>query len=829
VTHVLVRHDLDAQRSGAPPSVFIRNSLVASGEFTLVASFGPRLTPFRANGRVANSGLDQAVRAIEIWSVAGADLDPRVTLRDASTVLSVSGAGESVLDLIDANVADNQPIVMLGDPLPPNLTVVHGVTDGFRNQEVSFGRIRHNRSETLAAGESYVTSARVTDYLPAKGSQAQTWATYSGGQVSASSSASSPENWSGAFPDRAPYAAVDADPATSWMAGEPAQIGQWWHIDFEGDVDLSSVRMTWPAYDGGPIAQSIALTTDAGVFPFDISNTEEAQTFAVPGVTRSLRVTLTGVRDGVVGQFGISDIAIPDVHVQRTLVTSGEMSGGPVVFSTARGARPGCTLVSRVYVCADALRAQSEDLGIHRTFNVGVPMDARITMSGRWLGGAELNDAFPQGSVSARSDSVLVIDSAARPEAAVDGDAATAWIASASDAHPTLILTLPSPRRISGLRIAVSPNAVVSRPLTVTVTAGGRTTTSAIGADGTVSFAPVTAHEIEIRVENSTAVRRIDLSGVGITVPVGISEVRILGDAPNADISASQVAFSCGSGPDLVIDGVLYPTAVSATAGEIVANEEATVAICGMSTVTLSAGSHTIDVEPSGVFSPTRISVAPVSGPPLVADPISPTILEWDSTSRLVEVTESSGPQMLETSENFNRGWEARAGEVVLTPVQVDGWRQAWLLPAGVAGVVTLSFTPQVAFEWGLFAGVLAVLVLIVLAALPARMHMSPEMSRAPNPVWALPVILSITALLVGGVWMCLAALFVLAFVSSSPPTWRARVQTVVIGLGVVIAGTATWQGLGTLATCGAICALSAVMWTPAMSELLHRPFKPKP
>jgi arabinofuranan 3-O-arabinosyltransferase len=248
-----------------------------------------------------------------------------------------------------------------------------------------------------------------------------------------------------------------------------------------------------------------------------------------------------------------------------------------------------------------------------------------------------------------------------------------------------------------------------------------------------------------------------------------------------------------------------------------------------MSTVTLSAGSHTIDVEPSGVFSPTRISVAPVSGPPLVADPISPTILEWDSTSRLVEVTESSGPQMLETSENFNRGWEARAGEVVLTPVQVDGWRQAWLLPAGVAGVVTLSFTPQVAFVWGLVAGVLAVLVLIVLAALPTRTHMSPEKSRTPNPVWALPVMLSITALLVGGAWMCLAVLFVLVIVSSSPPAWGARVQAAVIGLGVVIAGTATWQGWGTLATCGAICALTAALWTPAMSELLHRPFKPKP
>jgi len=829
VTHVLVRHDLDAQRSGAPPSVFIRNSLVTSGGFELVASFGLQLTPYRISGRLARHGLDRASPAIEIWSVAHDELDPRVTLRDASNVLSVSGASESVLDLIDANVGGSAPIVMSGDPLPPNLTVVQGVTDGFRNQEVSFGTTRHNRSETLALGESYVSSARATDYLPVKGSHSQTWATYSGGKISASNSASSPESWGGVSPDRAPYAAVDADPATSWLAGVPAQIGQWWQIDFEREIDLGSVRIGWPVAEGGPLAQSVVLTTDAGAFTFDVVATEKSQSFSVPGVTRSLRVTLAGVRDGAVGQFGIRDIAIPHVSVQRTLVTSGELNGGPGVFSTARGAHPGCVRVTRVFVCAEAMRTYSEDLGIHRTFNVGTPMEARVTLTGRWLGGPELNAAFPTGSISAESDSVAVVDPAARPEAAVDGDAATAWIASASDAHPSLLLTLPWPRLISGIHIAVSPNAVVSRPLTVTVMAGGRSTTSAIGADGTVNFVPVTADEVLIRVENSTAVRTPDSSGGSDLIPVGISEVTILGDPQHVDLAASQIAFSCGSGPDLFIDGVLYPTAASAKVGEIVANDEVNVSICGMSTVALSAGSHTIDVAPSGVVTPTRISFAPVTGAALVADPISPKILEWGSTSRVVEVPESSRPYMLETSENFNRGWEARAGDVILTPVQVDGWRQAWLLPAEVAGIVTLSFTPQAAFEWGLLAGVLAVLALFALAALRGRVFAPSLNNPTPTSVWALPVMLSLVALLVGGVWLCIAALLVLVAVSASPRAWGVRVQAGAMGLGVVIAGTAIWQGWVTLATCGVICALSAALWTPAMSELVYRPFKRAP
>lgn len=829
VTHVLVRNDLDTQRSDAPPSVFVRDSLVASGGFMLVASFGSTPTPYRVSGRVARHGPDRAAPAIEIWSVASDGLDPRVTLRDASNVLSVSGASESVLDLIDANIGGSAPIVMSGDPLPPNLTVVQGVTDGFRNQEVSFGTTRHNRSETLTQGKSYVSSARVTDYLPARGTQAQTWATYSGGRTTASSSASSPENLGGTFPDRAPYAAVDADPATSWMAGVPAQVGQWWQIDFERDIDPGSVRIGWPAAEGGPLPQSVVLTTDAGAFTFDVAATGEVQSFSVPGATRSLRVTLAGVRDGAVGQFGIRDIAIPHADVQRTLVTSGEINGGPGVFSTARGAQPGCIRVTRVFVCAEAMRTHSEDLGIHRTFSVGAPMEARITLTGRWLGGPELNAALPRGSVAATSDSVAVVDPAARPEAAVDGNAATAWIASASDAHPSLLLTLSRPRLISGLRISVNASAVVSRPVTVTVVTGGRTTTSAIGADGTVNFVPVTADEVLIRVENSTAVRTSDSSGGSVLIPVGISEVTILGDPPNPDISENQVLVRCGFGPNILIDEIRYSTAVTTTVGAVVANEEAKVTTCGKSTIALSAGSHTIDVEPSQVVTPTRISLTPVNNAVVVADPISPVVLSWGSTSRAVEVLESGTPRMLETSENFNAGWQARAGDVILTPVQVDGWRQAWLVPAGMAGAVTLEFTPQSIFGWGLVIGALAVLILIGLAAVPAREAVPSAGARMSTQVWTLPIMLWIVALLVGGAWLCLSAVLVLVLVSVSPRRWGSRVQVAVIGLGVVIAGTATWQGWVTLATCAAVSALSAALWTPPMSELLNRTFKREP
>jgi arabinofuranan 3-O-arabinosyltransferase len=829
VTYVLVRNDLDAQRSGAPPSSYVHNSLSASGGFEYAAQFGPTLNPYRAEDRVVNLGLDEPVPAIEIWRVTSLNPEPRATLRDATNVVSVSGASESVIDLLDANVVGSLPIVVDGDTAPENLARVRAVTDGFRNQQVSFGTIRHSRSETLVEGQTYVDSARVTDYLPVKGSHAQTVATYSGGQISASSSASSPENFGGAFPDRSPYAAIDNDPTTSWLAGVPAQVGQWWQVEFDHSIDVKTIRITWPRDVVGPLPLSVVISTDAGADTFDVSGAGGAQTFALPGPTKSVRVSLAAVREGAIGQFGISDVVIPTVQVQRTLVTSGEVNGGAAVFSTSRGARPGCALVLRAYVCAESMVAHSEDRGIRREFRVGSPTDSRVTLTGRWIGGPLLNRTLPRTGITAESPSVLVPDPASRPEAALDGDPATAWIASSIDAHPSLLLTLPAVRRISGLRLAVNSDAMVSRPLTVTVVAGGHTTTSVIGMDGIVSFVPVITDRVLIRMENSTALRTLDAYGVGVLVPVGISEITILGDPPNSDISANRVEVPCGSGPNLTIDGIRYATSAGASVGDVVANREVTVSVCGKSTFAFAAGSHTVDVEPSGVLAPTRVVITPSDGMPVVADPTAPQIVSWGSTSRIVDLQNGSTPRILETSENFNAGWQARVGEVILAPIQVDGWRQGWYVPVGIGGEAVLTFLPQTNFEWGLLVGLLAALALIACAAFPARAAVPVGIRHESTQMWVVPLMMVIATLLVGGIWLSFVALAAWTAISVLPRRWDGKVQMSAIGLGALVAGAATWQGWVDIATCGAVGALAAAAWTPAMRAVLYRPFQRVP
>ena len=55
----------------------------------------------------------------------------------------------------------------------------------------------------------------------------------------------------------------------------------------------------------------------------------------------------------------------------------------------------------------------------------------------------------------------------------------------------------------------------------------------------------------------------------------------------------------------------------------------------------------------------------------------------------------AAAPSYLVVNENFNVGWQAVIDGRQLRAVRLDGWKQAWLLPAGTHGVVTLTYGPD--------------------------------------------------------------------------------------------------------------------------------------
>jgi arabinofuranan 3-O-arabinosyltransferase len=79
----------------------------------------------------------------------------------------------------------------------------------------------------------------------------------------------------------------------------------------------------------------------------------------------------------------------------------------------------------------------------------------------------------------------------------------------------------------------------------------------------------------------------------------------------------------------------------------------------------------------------------------------------------------------LTVAENFNAGWQATLHGRVLPPERLDGWEQAWLLPAGSAGRVTLSYRPEGPFRLSVFGGLAALLVIMIIAWAPWRRRSS--------------------------------------------------------------------------------------------------------
>ena len=51
-----------------------------------------------------------------------------------------------------------------------------------------------------------------------------------------------------------------------------------------------------------------------------------------------------------------------------------------------------------------------------------------------------------------------------------------------------------------------------------------------------------------------------------------------------------------------------------------------------------------------------------------------------------------------------NPGWTATLNGHRLTPVTLDGWQQAFVVPAGAGGRVAMTFTPATGYRW-LLAG----------------------------------------------------------------------------------------------------------------------------
>jgi arabinofuranan 3-O-arabinosyltransferase len=203
--------------------------------------------------------------------------------------------------------------------------------------------------------------------------------------------------------------------------------------------------------------------------------------------------------------------------------------------------------------------------------------------------------------------------------------------------------------------------------------------------------------------------------------------VRIPGraSAARSQSNARAVLLPCGAGPVLQLDGTVYQTQVITTVQKLRELTTIPLIVCGSTKVTQTAGQHRLRLISNDAFSATSVTLAQPAAISAVAasahDQVTTTVASWGAVHRVLTVAARRQPSLITVDENANAGWHAAADGHRLTSVTVDGWKQGYVLPAGPAAVVTLTFAPQSTYSVGLVGGAAAVLVLLVALCVPAR------------------------------------------------------------------------------------------------------------
>ncbi|MGN6160844.1 MAG: alpha-(1-_3)-arabinofuranosyltransferase domain-containing protein [Marmoricola sp.] len=692
IGYVIVRHDLAPGAQQVSTSSQVSLALARSRGLRRVATFGPDVLGPR----------------IEIYRVLAPEAPDGFVLTPDSGVVTVAS------DTTDVLAAVGQGLVAgLG------ATVLHGesgwsrpvqiVGDGDQRRIRQFGLSQFAEGAVLSPNEPTHSERSVQNY-PASPEAKPVTARYVGIRyIDASSSQGYTAGFGPVLPEDAPFSAVDGDPRTSWRsAAYTAPVGQWLEIHLSKRRPLHTVQITsdavrtWRIAAGGRVV-SARTNPKTGVATADLAGASGDV----------VRLTATSVTRGT-RQVAVSEVRMAGLPAQRSLVVPPmpTAAGVDYLFHATSETRPCVPTVLGPDCDPFRYRPAEEGLGIDRTITV--------TNAGQWalagqvvvrtsLGPDQL--ITPASGPTLHASSTYFGDPTVSARMAYDGNAATSWIAAASDRSPTLDVTFPKARTID--RLVLEPPAPPAVAPTQATLISGRTR-RVVALNGIGSFTPITVKHLRIVFSNPQAAASQPLGAAEIDLQPGTISAALRGARPGG--------VPCGRGPVVQVDGRPYPTRVSGVVGDVISGGPLAWALCGRP-VNLSAGAHRIRVLSTDQFQPITAALSqPLAGG-------GPTRAIGRVTPRSLTV----GPgvaSVLSTTMNANRGWTATLNGHVLRAQTIDGWAQGWQIPAGRGGVVRLSFAPQTTYlVWlivGLaLAGALLLAGIVALLRLPGRMQIA--------------------------------------------------------------------------------------------------------
>lgn len=742
VRFIIVRGDLEPRRSGTPLASVMRQALDRSGGISRVAEFGPSLSGGGAAGlRVLGFGLDAGVPAIEIYEV-DRPVSP-VRLAASNDIAGVTGGPESIPRLIEDGLLHREaPVLLAADD--------HGsarrwfVTDDLPRRERNFGRIRDNRGPVLAADEDMRFSRAANDILPPGVEEHYAVARYSGiAGVAASSSRGYVDSLRPTDVALGPWSAVDGNPLTAWRSDSGGQpIGEWLRVDLPAATVMDGLRIRFvDSRLVGPRITAVDVRTESSVEGHAVSGDGSVEWLGLPPEpTAFVQVTVAEVDGDLAGEVGVAEFRLPDVEVSRAVVapfdqpSASQQQGPPagMAFHRLEPTRGACIVVDFSTRCDPNLpRRGDEPTSLVRSFTT--PGPASYFLHGTVLprpGGPVSELLEPLAGITASASSTRGGDAAVAPQRAVDGNPLTSWVAGAFDAEPTLHLSWPDERAVSAVRLDSAQHPVMTRPTSVVVTIGDQQWERRV-TDGWVRFPETVTDELTIAVTGWTPMWSSDPGGSGPTpVSPGIAEIEIPGledlvVPQDLDVATGRL---CGMGPEVVLDGQRVATAVVGTIRDVVENRPLRWYACGgaLNGMWLGSGQHVVEVHADEMFAADTVVFRQTRfRRPAATDAGTVEAGQWERTRRTVSVS-TTEPALLIVPESANEGWRAYLDGQELPSLRVDGWQQAWEVPAGVESDVELVFVPQDDFEMALRLGALGSLGLLGLAAVPRRRPVDP-------------------------------------------------------------------------------------------------------
>lgn len=700
ITHVLVRNDLDPRGSEAPDADVVRASLSEVPGSRLAATFG----------RDADGGP-----LIEVYELA-VPRDPRASLQDWSDPAVVSGGPEVVPDLRSTGLVPEGRAVVLADA-GPGAPAADVVTDSLRLVERNFGRVHDASSAVMAEGDDYRIARRVHDYDDDALPTDRTVAAYDGAaRISASTSGGYANVLGAVRPEEHPWAAFDSSIFTGWGSSPFSRpTEQWIDVELDEPTRIGEVSLTFDNAAGVDVT-SVRVSTDDQSVTADVGGDGLATGIDVddPAAT-SLRVSVLAAESDR-GRVRLMDVRIAGHDMSRSLVLPGVVSRDTSVLVSGEPLRRACSVAGEegVVTCdRRRFRESTETPGFERTITVDESGTWEVRGRAVATYGSALDGLFAPldpSLMSLTASSTYGGDPAVTAAGAADGRPETGWTSAPGDPAPTLQVSWGPQRRVSGIRLTREPGQPGRLPELVRVDPGrraGKPQLVATSGPGAGRMRPVRTD-------------RLTITAVGEAPPEGfaVSELTVTrtGDVRHEPDPDTPTGTACGFGPTVEVGGQVVQTEVRGTLDDVRRGAELAVLACDGAPVDLEPGVHRVRVtNPSG-FAVTDLSLSPeTSVPALASTPDPVAVTSWTATERRVTVA-AEQESVLAVSESFNRGWGATLDGERLEPVELEGWRQGFVVPAGSNGVVVATYGPQTAFRASLVGGLVVAGVLQVLA-----------------------------------------------------------------------------------------------------------------